>query len=93
MNEVILSRPRYGNFNIKDLKGDIFNLDGDPFIFSQVDNEVYALISIVDGNRWQDPSSYEEATNLEELLEILKDEEDYDTEYVGKCVITLNQQG
>lgn len=34
--------------------GDVFNLDGEPHILSQVVGGGYCLISLLDGNRYED---------------------------------------
>lgn len=44
--------------------GQFYSFDGEQFLLSQIDAGVVAMISLVDGNRYNDPVSVDDATNI-----------------------------
>jgi len=48
------------------------NILNEPYILSHIDCEKFALISLIDGNRWSEPQYYSEEVKEEDLLFYLK---------------------
>ena len=57
--------------------GCVIELDGlipnEPYILARIDCEKFALISLIDGNRWFEPQFFSGEVKEEDLLFYLKD--------------------
>lgn len=70
--------------------GQIFEIEGKPFILAQVESKRLAMVSLIDGNRWNDPIKVDcdlfdiPPKVVEELLI-----DSYNYKRLGKCNITI----
>lgn len=51
--------------------GDLFYLDEEPYILAHTDDIVYCLISLINGNRWNDPVCLDDLDMSQNMFEKL----------------------
>lgn len=87
MNNVVLN---YGVLNYgKGQKGDIYVIEGTPYIHATIRENVSRLISLTDGNRWSHSNIHDKPVH--EILTMIG-QSGWRVDYLGECEIEVTKQ-